>query len=521
MLRIKDLSLKFKIVVPTVTILVLAIILNLIYVSNRSTSQTIQSSVRSASETIKQYKELRAYYTKNVVSKVRGQFNVDFKHDNDSTIPLPATMIHDLSEILSKSKDGINIQLYSKYPFPNRADRVIDSFGKEAMTFLDAYPDSIFFKKVTKDGLPLVRVAIADKMVNMSCVNCHNTHPLTPKTGWKLGDRRGVLEVNTPISTNIAASNAMITNMSVALVFGGLLIIFIIVYLANAYVSKPIKGLNSNIATVALGDLRKDMQIQTNDEVGSSLKAVNQMIQKLRTVITSLSEVTENVSYTSEDIKNSALQVSDGSSEQASSSEQISASMNEMVQSIQKNAENSTKTEELAKVAAEHIRESSSSVNHTVKTMQSIVDKIAIIDEIARQTNLLALNAAVEAARAGQHGKGFAVVAAEIRSLSERSQAAAAEINNVSNSSMATALESEKLLNDIVPRIEQISQLTEEISGSNSYQSHEAGIINQAVQRLNNVVQQNAAGAEEMAAGSNELNDQANKLQKIVSYFKT
>ena len=42
-----------------------------------------------------------------------------------------------------------------------------------------------------------------------SCVSCHNSHPDTPKRDWKIGDLRGVLEVQVPLAhaKNIAKKN--------------------------------------------------------------------------------------------------------------------------------------------------------------------------------------------------------------------------------------------------------------------------------------------------------------------------
>lgn len=54
------------------------------------------------------------------------------------------------------------------------------------------------------------------------------------------------------------------------------------------------------------------------------------------------------------------------------------------------------------------------------ESVNSISQITNVINDVAGQTNLLALNAAIEAARVGEEGKGFAVVADEIRKLANQ-----------------------------------------------------------------------------------------------------
>jgi methyl-accepting chemotaxis protein len=194
--------------------------------------------------------------------------------------------------------------------------------------------------------------------------------------------------------------------------------------------------------------------------------------------------------------------------------------MEEMFSNIQQNTDNAQQTEKIAIKAAEDMKEGNAAVAQAVESLKKIAEKIGIVGEIARQTNLLALNAAVEAARAGDHGKGFAVVAAEVRKLAERSQAAAEEINGLSSSSVAVADRSGRLLEQIVPNIQNTAKLVQEIAASSSEQNSGAGQINNAIQQFNQVIQQNAAGAEEIASSSEELSAQAESLKDTVSFFQ-
>jgi len=248
------------------------------------------------------------------------------------------------------------------------------------------------------------------------------------------------------------------------------------------------------------------------------IKNINDIVAKLKGVVSYSQVASENISSASKQMNSSAQQMSEGATEQAASAEEVSSSMEEIVASIQQNTENALQTEKIALKVAEDIIEGSKAVNYTVQSMKEIAERISIVGDIARQTNLLALNAAVEAARAGDNGRGFAVVAAEVRKLAERCQTAAHEINNLSKSGVTIAEKSGTLLDMLVPEIQKTSKLVQEISLSSMEQKSGANEVNSALQQLNQVIQHNAAISEEMAASSEELSSQAEQLKDIINF---
>ena len=309
-------------------------------------------------------------------------------------------------------------------------------------------------------------------------------------------------------------------SLMVALTIAAVLLGAFIAFWVTRSITKPLGEAVDVANALAAGDLTTSIVVDSKDETGNLLEAMQGMVAQLSQIITDVRSASDNLSSASEEVSATAQSLSQASSEQAASVEETSASIEQMSASISQNTENAKVTDGMASKAAQEASDGGDAVVQTVTAMKSIAEKIGIIDTIAYQTNLLALNAAIEAARAGEHGKGFAVVAAEVRKLAERSQAAAQEIGEVAASSVQMAEKAGKLLDEIVPSIKKTSDLVQEITAASEEQSSGVSQVNTAMSQLNQITQQNASSSEELAATAEEMSGQAEQLQQLMSFFK-
>ena len=325
--------------------------------------------------------------------------------------------------------------------------------------------------------------------------------------------------------TKKAGENAQAVYLSTRNLVIGLFAVAIVASIALAWlltvsITRPLNRAVSAANALAEGDLTVKIAVESRDETGQLLQAMQNMVAKLTQIITNVRSGADALSSASEQISATAQSLSQASSEQAASVEETTAAIEQMTASIAQNTENAKVTDGMAGKAAKEATEGGAAVGNTAAAMKQIAGKIGIVDDIAYQTNLLALNAAIEAARAGEHGKGFAVVAAEVRKLAERSQIAAQEIGELAGSSVGMAEQAGQLLDEMVPVINKTSELVQEIAAASSEQSSGVSQINSAMGQLNQTTQQNASASEELAATAEEMSSQAEQLQHTMLFFK-
>src|SRR6516162_8848463 len=172
---------------------------------------------------------VRNYYANNVVGRVLaspGTTKVVHNYkDYPGAIPIPATLSLELGKVVGEQQKNIKYRFVSDYPFQNRTPHAFDEFETDALSRLRQNSNQQLTRissSVLSDGVRL----IAPVMMEQPCVNCHNSHPESPKTDWKVGDVRGIQEVSIsqPIAGNIFAFKYLLAYFGLTAAVGTLFI---------------------------------------------------------------------------------------------------------------------------------------------------------------------------------------------------------------------------------------------------------------------------------------------------------
>jgi methyl-accepting chemotaxis protein len=309
-------------------------------------------------------------------------------------------------------------------------------------------------------------------------------------------------------------------------------------------------------------DLTLFVPIKTQDEIGATSQAFNNMLEKFQQSIGQVNVSVKQIATASDEMSAVTIETTKGIAHQQEQTDHLASAMNQMaatVKDVAQSAAEASNNASQAKAESDQGRLVVTTAADTISTLsESIIlastsiekvegdsEKIGtvldVIRGIAEQTNLLALNAAIEAARAGEQGRGFAVVADEVRTLAGRTQSATQEIQQMIESLQTGAKEAVNLMHEsnqyshksveqtsqagealmaIVRAVEKINDMNLHIADASHEQGLVAEEINRNVVAISEIADQTTQGATKTGHASTDLARLSKDLQTLVVQFK-
>ncbi|NOZ37107.1 MAG: adenylate/guanylate cyclase domain-containing protein [Gammaproteobacteria bacterium] len=208
------------VVILALVFLPMAVWLDLKHLSN-------DALTRQAVDLNKMITEIRGYYARNVVGRIlNNQGRSTPTHNYKEVaggIPIPATLSIELGNLLGKKQSKIGYSFLSDYVFTNRESRELTPFETSAIKqFRESKNPDDRLIKITGNLLRRQINMAVPVIMGKSCVACHNSHPLSPKKDWKVGDVRGIqsIRVEQPIAANIFSFKYLLIYLLLASTIG-------------------------------------------------------------------------------------------------------------------------------------------------------------------------------------------------------------------------------------------------------------------------------------------------------------
>ncbi|MGF1681263.1 methyl-accepting chemotaxis protein [Photobacterium minamisatsumaniensis] len=332
--------------------------------------------------------------------------------------------------------------------------------------------------------------------------------------------------------TALTSVNEMVSD-SIMLILVLILVSVIAIIMIMRHLYRPLIELKGAVQDLGKGsgDLTRRLTVHSNDDLGQISHGFNDFVSNLQhmmlKVVDSSTLISSNIEQLSTNAKQNESQLLTHSHE----TEQVVTAISQMSETAISVAENIVQSTQITQAANAEADQSKAVVHNAVSSVSSLVDEVdamseriqvmnqdanqinatlSVIGDIAEQTNLLALNAAIEAARAGEQGRGFAVVADEVRALAARTQQSTSEINEM----LAKLLQG---TNNVVTAMNNTKERCQSAANTTSEVSETLDQMGLSVNQIEQLSTQISTAAEEQSVVSNEVNQNMLTIRDIVN----
>lgn len=260
--------------------------------------------------------------------------------------------------------------------------------------------------------------------------------------------------------------------------------------------------------------------IDEKGNVTSVIKVAADITSNKREAEEGRREVKDSLLSNIREIASAVSEMAHGARDQAEKIDLSSSSIESSLQSSQTVSDKADQIAQAANKGKDEVVKGSNYVNDLVSTMSSLSNTadqtqvamekltkgseeissvLGIIQEIANNTNLLALNASIEAAQAGDAGRGFSVIAHEIRMLAESARDSVKQIENQISSMKLDTKEVSNNMDLVADSVRQSKEATNKVSAI-----------------FNDIVASNEQTSSLSSAIVNDSEEQKNMLKQLV-----
>ena len=142
----------------------------------------------------------RTLYTTHIVDRMQetGTVVASEAWQSRNALPLPAQMLLLSGTRVREKGTGLAFRLASLLPIYQK-NGPASEFEKIGLAAVEHEPSQPYTGYVNRGDKMYFQAIYADRAVSKACVNCHNTHLLSPKRDRKLGDVMGGIIISFPV----------------------------------------------------------------------------------------------------------------------------------------------------------------------------------------------------------------------------------------------------------------------------------------------------------------------------------